>query len=166
MAAPTITWYYYEGAGQTETPIGAGLPLDYGNVQAGHFSDAKAIRAKFSGTANTLKFWLNDIDSNKGNIGNADGWTHNFAIDTTYSDPIATAFDDDVKNGTDDIPGLSGVKMNTLGESEPLSSNFEKTTIDNANDYTDFIYLTIQPPSDADDGIHNSFSYRTSFLYP
>lgn len=162
MAAPTITWREWTGTspGSPSTIT----VLDYGNVQAGYWSDAKAITAQFSGnSANTLKFWLNDTVATGGNtdVSSSNNWTHNYAIDATYQNP--TSVTDNMKSGSS--TDNNGDTWAQLPESEPGSSNFDNTTVTSGSD-TDFIFLAVQPPSNAGDGLTENWGYRLSFLYP
>ena len=144
MAAPTITWYKYTDAGPTETQI---TVLDYGNVQAGDWSDALVIRALFSGSANSLRFWLYDTTAdNNGssvNVGNANGWIHNYTIYDTYLNP--STIDDNVKSGS--TPDANGQTWGQMPESQPAdSSDWVNSSVGDqgagTGGYTDYIFHT------------------------
>ena len=150
--APTVSWYEVTGATPSYSLI---TTLSYGNVQAGYWSSAKTIVAKFTGdSANTLKFWLNDTASTGGNtdVSSSASWKHTYLIDDNYTDPSTVT--DSTKNGWD-----------TLEETQPTSSNFVTTSLSDG-DYTDFINLAVQPPGSAGDGLTKDWGYRLSFLYP
>jgi len=166
MAAPSVTWYPVTDS--TGSPSKGSLitVLDFGNVQAGYWSDCKCVVATFSGnTCNTLKYWLNDMASTGGNtnIAASAGWVHKYACDSTWTDP--TTFTDANKAGTAEY--RTGRSTATLPEAEPGSSNFtDNTTTVTDPDDTDYIFLAVQPPSDAGDGVTENWGYRLSFLYP
>ena len=165
MAAPTVTWYPVTGSSPSK---GSSITvLDYGNVQAGYWSDAKAIVATFTGnTCNTLKFWLNDTQATGGNTdvssGAASPWKHYYNIDASWQDPDNIT--DAMKAGT--AADNNGNTWVALPESEPGSSNFENSSIGSVPGDTDYIYLAVQPPADAGDGVTENWGYRCSFLYP
>lgn len=167
MAAPTVTWYPVTDNGGSPQKGSSISVLDYGNVQAGYWSEAKAIVATFTGnTCNTLKFWLNDTSATGGNTDVSSGatkpWKHYYNIDASWQDP--SGLSDDVKAGTSvDDNGNTWV---TLPESEPSASNFENSSIGSVPGDTDYIYMAIQPPSNAGDGVTENWGYRLSFLYP
>lgn len=161
MAAPTIAWYRVTGASPSRALI---TILDYGNVQAGYWSDVRVIQAYFTGnSANTLKFWLNDTAATGGNVNvaNSNNWQHHYAIDYTYIDPAGLS--DAVKAGSS--ADSNGRTWTDLPETEPVASNFENTTV-NSGAYTDYVFMAIQPPSNAGDGLTEAWGYRLSFLYP
>jgi len=165
MAAPTVTWYpVTDNSGNPQKGSSISV-LDYGNVQAGYWSDAKAIVATFTGnTCNTLKFWLNDTAASGGNtdVSSSAGWNHSYSIDASWQNPGNIT--NDMKSGsTTDANGNTWV---TLPESEPSASNFENDSITSVPGDTDYIYLAFQPPSNAGDGVTDSWGYRLSFLYP
>ena len=150
--APTVSWYEVTGGTPSYALI---TKLSYGNVQAGYWSPAKSIVAKFVGdSANTLKFWLNDTASTGGNtdVSAAASWKHTYLIDDDYLDPATVT--DSTKNGWD-----------VLEEVQPTSSNFVTSSLSDG-DYTDFINLAVQPPGSAGDGLTKDWGYRLSFLYP
>ena len=164
MAAPTVTWY------PVTDNIGSPLKgssitvLDYGNVQAGYWSAAKAVLATFTGnSANTLKFWLNDTASTGGNtdISASNNWDHSYTINNNWQDPDGIT--DAMKEGTS--TDANGSTWATLPESEPGSSNFVNSSVTTGSD-TDYIYLGLRPPSNAGDGVTENWGYRLSFLYP
>lgn len=162
MAAPTITWFPYTLA-SPGTEGSVITVLDFGNVQAGFWSDAKCIIARFTGnTANTLKFWLNDTAATGGNTDVSTNWDHYYAIDTTYIDPSGVI--DNMKVGGE--VDANGNTWAVLPESEPGGSNFEVSTTGGPPGDTDFIYLALRPPANAGDGLTENWGYRLSFLYP
>ena len=165
MAAPTVTWYPVTEVNNAPSKGSLITVLDFGNVQAGYWSTAKAIVATFTGnTCNTLKFWLNDTVSTGGNasVAAADNWKHYYTIDDTWQDPADVT--DSMKAGSTTDP--NGNTWAVLPEAEPNSSNFITSTISSVPDDTDYIYLAIQPPSNAGDGVTENWGYRLSFLYP
>lgn len=165
MAAPTVTWYPVTDNGGSPSKGSSITELDFGNVQAGYWSDAKAVVATFTGnTANTLKFWLNDTVSLGGNtdVSASANWNHYYTIDNDWQD--IDNITDNMKAGTS--ADLNGNTWVVLPESEPGSSNFVTDTISSVPDDTDYIFLAIRPPSDAGDGVTDHWGYRLSFLYP
>jgi len=161
MAAPTVTWSNVTGGSPSKSSIST---LDFGNVQAGYWSDAKVVVATFGGnSANTLKFWLNDTVSTGGNTDVSSGasWEHRYAIDASYIDPSTIV--DNVKSGSS--ADSNGNTWGVLPETEPGTSNFETTTV-SADSDTDYIFLAIQPPAAAGDGVTENWGYRLSYLYP
>jgi hypothetical protein len=167
MAAPTITWYPVTDNGGSPQKGSSISVLDFGNVQAGHWSDAKAIVATFSGnTANTLKFWLNDTVATGGNTNVSASapspWNHYYTIDDDWMDPDNVT--DTMKAGGATDP--NGNTWGVLPESEPGSSNFVNSSIASVPDDTDYIFLAVQPPSDAGDGVTENWGYRISYLFP
>jgi len=167
MAAPTVTWYPVTD--NTGSPLkGSAITvLDFGNVQAGYWSSAKSVVATFTGnTANTLKFWLNDTQATGGNTDVSKDatspWNHFYIIDNDWQDPDGIT--DAMKAGTS--PDTNGNTWVFLPETEPGSSNFVNSTIAAAPGDTDYIFLAVQPPSNAGDGVTENWGYRLSFLYP
>ena len=164
MASPTITWHTFTGAGETKTDI---TELDYGSVQAGSWSEAKCLRALFTGnSAQDLKFWLYDTSASVGNpsVALGAGWIHKYDISTRYKNP--EDIDDNMKAGTN--PYLTSPDEYfgpiTEGVTPPASSNF--ITNPTAGNYCDRIYLACQPPVTATDGETSGWGFRLSFLYP
>lgn len=173
MAAPTVTWYPVTDNSGSPLKGSAITVLDYGNVQAGYWSAVKAVLATFTGnSANTLKFWLNDTQSTGGNtdVSASNSWTHNYHINNSWTNPAAIS-SDTIKAGSADIDiatnGMPGTnkRFAVLGETEPVASNFENTSISAGAD-TDYIYMCVRPPSNAGDGLTENWGYRCSFLYP
>jgi hypothetical protein len=171
MSAPTVTWYPFTDNGSGSSVAGSAISvIDFGSVQAGYWSDVKCVRALFSGnTANTLKFWLNDTVATNSSASVSVSasatapWKHYYAIASGWFNP-ASVTDAMKAGGTNTLQ--NGVNFTALPESEPSSSNFVTTTIASAGTYTDYIYLCLQPPSSAADGLTSDFGYRLSFLYP
>lgn len=168
MAAPTITWYKYTGSGPTQTQITVN---DYGNVQAGEWSDAQVLRASFSGSANSLRFWLYDpsgrVNSTDVNVGATGNWNHRYAIDSTYVNP--TSITAAMKAGSTADP--NGNMWEVVPETQPAdSSAWENPSVGNQSTgtggFTDYIFMAVQPPGTATDGYTDSFGFRCSFLYP
>ena len=168
MAAPTVTWYPVTDNSGSPQKGSAITVLDFGNVQAGYWSDVKAIVATFTGnSANTLKFWLNDTSATGGNTNVSQSapspWKHQISIDDDWWDPDDPQITDSVKAGTSSNP--LGEDFQAIDESEPSSSNFITTSVNDGDD-TDYIYLCLQPPSDSGDGITENWGYRISYLFP
>jgi hypothetical protein len=165
MAAPTLT--IHPVTDNTGSPlVGSQIStLDFGNVQAGYWSDAKAIIIRFSGnTVNSLKLWLNDTVSTGANtdVSTGNGWSHYYNIDSSWQDPDAIT--DLMKAGTNvDLNGNTWVQID---ESEPGSSNFETDTTTTDPEDSDYIYLSISPDSGAGAGVTTDWSLRASYLYP
>jgi len=166
--APTITWYKLTGTGPTQTQITA---VDFGNIQAGDWSDAVAIRANFSSSANSLRFWLYDtsgrVQSTDVNVGASGNWEHRYAISDTYINP--TNITAAIKAGSTADP--NGKIWALLPESQPSdsaqwvnSSVGDQGTGTGGN--TDIIFLAVRPPGTATDGLTDSWGYRLSYLYP
>jgi len=170
MAAPTVTWYNSTGASSPPTDTQITI-LDYGNVQAGDWSDAMSIFARFSGSANSLRFWLYDTTAdNNGNsvgIGSGANWDHSYTIFDTYINPLNV--DDDVKTGTN--PDANGQTWGTMPEAQPAdSSDWVNSSVGNqgtgTGGDTDYVFLAAKPPGDAPDGLIDQWGFRLSFLYP
>ena len=164
MAAPTVTWYPVTDNSGSPLKGSSITVLDYGNVQAGYWSDAKSILVTFTGnSANTLKFWLNDVASTGGNtdVSASNNWDHSYTVDNDWEDPDGIT--DAMKEGT--ATDGNGNTWATLPESEPGSSNFVNSSVSSGND-TDYIFLAVRPPSNAGDGVTENWGYRLSFLYP
>lgn len=173
--APSVTWYPVTDNAGSPQKGSAITVVDYGNVQAGYWSNAKAVVAYFSGanSISDLKFWLNDTQSSGGNSSVA-AWTHSAMINSGWTNPanITNTQKGDVTGDTNAIfstptgvpyPGTR--KFGVLPQTEPSSSNFQNTTLSDLPKDTDYIYLAVQPPSNAGDGVTDSWGYRLSFLF-
>lgn len=167
MAAPTITWYPVTNNGGSPQRGNAITIIDFGNVEAGYWSDVKCVQAGFTGnSARTLKFWLNDTASTGGNqnVSSSASWKHRLSINTNFFNPADVQITADVKNGTATNP--VGENFATTPETEPSSSNFGDEYTVASGAYTKYIYLCLQPPSNASDGLTQDWGFRLSFLYP
>jgi hypothetical protein len=173
--APSVTWYPVTDSSGSPVKGSAITVVDYGNVQAGYWSNAKAVVATFSGanSVSDLKFWLNDVQSSGGNSSVA-AWTHTDMINAGWTNPanITNTQKGDVTGNSNDIfsqpaggdsPGRR--KFGVLPQTEPSSSNFVNSTLSSLPADTDYIYLAVQPPSNAGDGVTDSWGYRLSFLF-
>ncbi len=184
MAVPTITWYYYTGVSGSQVENAVGGTLDYGNVQAGYWSNMIALRAKVIGsTIHTIKFWLNDKVSTAGGSGNYPvdtDWEHTYSLQYAYANPAdadspVDPDTNDHKTASHTFPG-SITRLAMPITDEPATKNITcQDRLDNkvgpsgsggVEDYTDYIYLAVKPASDAPDGNIEGWSYRCSFLYP
>lgn len=185
MAKPTVTWKFWES---TDAQDKVFTTLNYGSVQAGHWTAVKRIRANFSYYADDLRFWLNDYMAvNNGqnlNIESTDssnGWQHTYYIHNEGKDPSDVMFTDNVKAGIEDMTGFNAsasgsVRFRKCPQTEQnaledvntknmwVSNSVGNRETGTGGD-TDYIYLACRPATAAPDGMTTNWGFRLSFLY-
>jgi hypothetical protein len=166
--APTVTFYPVTDNGGSPQRGSAITVLDFGSVQAGRLSAAKAFQVCYAGEAGLVvenqKIWLNDTVATGGNtdVSQANGWDHFMSIDDSWFNPLASGITDAVKAGAANPLGNNFVRT---PESEPASSNFVNASVSGALCYSDYVYTCVRPPSDAGAGVTENWGWRASFTY-
>lgn len=187
MAAPTVTWHEVNFAqnGSLEVALNNIPPLtvenqlsklNFGAVQAGKATEVKCVVAKFSGTSvQNMKFWLesrtaNQPGSQNQNLSRSGGWYFYFLVrkrdDTPILNHTHSSLSNGQKTGSEEIPGISDLFREVPETEETAVVADMKVSSVAAGDYSPYIYLNVNTPSNASDGLTDGFSYRMSFLYP
>lgn len=187
MAAPTVTWHEVEfnqnGSLKTSLsslpvlPVENGVSkLNLGAVQAGKATEVHCVVAKFAGTSvQNMKFWLesrtaNQPGSQNTNLSRENGWQFFSYIrkrDLTPLNHNYANLTNGQKTGTEVLPTGTNEYFKELPDSEEQASvsDMQVSSVA-ANDFSPYIYLDVNTPSNALDGLTDGFSYRMSFLYP
>lgn len=160
--------------------------LDIGAVQAGKPTSVRCVCPKFTGSSvQNLRFWLESRNANASgsvnqNLSEANGWFfYHYVIARNASQILNHTFPgpefsggivtDGQKTGSENLPSAYGTnqKFIKLPESEETASvaNMKVSSVA-SGDFGPYIYLTVQTPTNAVDGLTDGWSYRMSFLYP
>lgn len=187
MSAPTVTWHEvnFNSSGEptpalsslSSLPVENGVPkLDFGSVQAGKATDVKCVVAKFAGSsAQNLKFWLESRvaslpGSQNQNLSKENGWSFFFYArkrDLVVLNHNYANLNNAQKIGEEALPTGSGEKFKEIPETEE-TANVADMKVESvaSGDFTPYIYLDVETPNSAVDGLTDGWSYRMSFLYP